>query len=541
MYEAFYNLAAGPFHLTPDPRFLFPSDGHKRALAYLMYGLQRREGFVVITGDVGIGKTLLVQKLIHEIGGRSLSVVRVAMANLDADGVLPMVASAFGLAHEARSKVGLLNDLTAKILPNYNRGALLIVDEAQTCTPAALEELRAISNLQAHGRALLQVFLVGQSELRATLAHSSMEQLRQRVITSYHLRALDIDELRDYIHHRLAAAGWQSDPELAETIYPRVHAWSGGVPRRINMLMDRLLLYGYLEELHALDETDLQIVIEELDEELGDELVPAQSAPAPSATSPPALSDEQSDALLERLSGLEKAFSAAVGETRAKQLLDKHEASAQQQALIALNLRLDRLESLLSDRAALDALQDAQSSAEASTSKPAADAGTAAGGQQNDTQSGAADGEWRSGTEAGNLDEESAQAAGDSPDTQQSVESATAAAHDSPAHASVNNAGVSTLNGRRVRQPFAEDESDEGRATLESKPAQPDSRAEPESSTHDSHNNQAFDLGNLRPSHRPETPDEREDDFFNDTSLPELPSVDPPHRGLFGRKKRKKR
>src|SRR5699024_7151237 len=132
--------------------------------------------------------------------------------NLDADGVVPMIASAFGLAHESRSKIGLIDDLVAKILPSYNRGALLIVDEAQTCTPAALEELRVITNLQAHGRALLQVFLVGQSELRKTLAQPAMEQLRQRIITSYHLRTLELDELRDYVRHRLTAAGWRSDP-----------------------------------------------------------------------------------------------------------------------------------------------------------------------------------------------------------------------------------------------------------------------------------------------------------------------------------------
>src|SRR5699024_3432104 len=242
MYEAFYNLSAGPFQLMPDPRFLFPSQGHKRALSYLLYGLQRREGFVVITGDIGIGKTLLVQTLIDEIGGRNLSVARVAMANLHADGVLPVVASAFGLANESRSKVALHNDLVAKILPTYDRGALVVVDEAQTCTPAALEELRAISNLQAHGRALLQVFLVGQSELRNTLAHPRMEQLRQRGVTSYHLRPLDVDELRDYVQHRLTAPGWRSEPALADAIYPHVHAWTHGVPRRINLLMDRLLL-----------------------------------------------------------------------------------------------------------------------------------------------------------------------------------------------------------------------------------------------------------------------------------------------------------
>lgn len=357
MYESFYNLSTGPFQLTPDPRFLFPSSGHTRALSYLLYGLQRREGFVVITGDIGIGKTLLVQKLIGEIGGRNLSVARVAMANLDADGVLPMVASAFGLPHESRSKIGLTNDLVAKILPSYNRGALLIVDEAQTCTPAALEELRAISNLQANGRALLQVFLVGQSELRTTLARPNMEQLRQRIITSYHLRPMAVDELREYVQHRLTAAGWRADPALAEAIYPRIHEWSGGIPRRINLLMDRLLLYGFLEELHALDEADVQIVIDELKAEQGDEIVGEQPEPAPAA----AISTEQTDALMERIAGLEQAFTAAVGETRAKQLLAQHEASAEQQALAALNLRLSRLENLLADHTAVDAMKtDAQ-------------------------------------------------------------------------------------------------------------------------------------------------------------------------------------
>lgn len=352
MYEAFYNLSSGPFQLMPDPRFLFPSKGHNRALSYLLYGLQRREGFVVITGDIGIGKTLLVQKLISEIGGRNLSVQRVAMANLDADGVVPMVASAFGLEHESRSKIGLLDDLTARILPNYSRGALLIVDEAQTCTPAALEELRAISNLQAHGRALLQVFLVGQTDLRRVLAKPEMEQLRQRVITSYHLRPLDVDELREYVEHRLGAAGWLSDPELADAVYPHLHEWSQGIPRRINLIMDRLLLYGYLEELHRLDESDVRIVIDELDAEQGDEFVSEQ----PEETTAP-ISTEETHALLDRIAGIENAFTAAVGESRAKQLLDKHEASVQHKALLAMNLRIARLESLLADHAATDELQ----------------------------------------------------------------------------------------------------------------------------------------------------------------------------------------
>src|SRR5699024_6643520 len=278
---------------------------------------------------------------------------------------------AFGLPHEERSKTGLLNDLVARILPTYNRGALLIVDEAQTCTPAALEELRAISNLQARGRALLQVFLVGQTELRATLAHPSMEQLRQRIITSYHIPSLDEDELRAYVQHRLTTAGWDADPRLDEAIYTRVHAWSRGVPRRISMLMDRLVLYGYLEELHVLGEADVQIVIDELNAEMGDAMIEAPPAQQSSAVSP-----EENNALLDRIADLEQAFTSAVGEQRARQLLDKHECSAQQQAVVAMELRLKRLESLLSDQIALEALHKPQRASAASTSSGETEAET---------------------------------------------------------------------------------------------------------------------------------------------------------------------
>lgn len=454
MYEAFYNLTSGPFQLMPDPRFLFPSKGHKRALSYLLYGLQRREGFVVITGDIGIGKTLLVQKLISEIGGRNLSVQRVAMANLDADGVVPMVASAFGLEHESRSKIGLLDDLTARILPTYNRGALLIVDEAQTCTPAALEELRVISNLEAHGRALLQVFLVGQTDLRTKLAQPGMEQLRQRVITSYHLRALDVAELRDYIQHRLAAAGWRSDPELAEAVYPRIHAWSQGVPRRINLVMDRLLLYGYLEELHALDESDVQMVIDELKAEQGDDLVGVQ--PEESTAS---LSTEQSDALMDRIAGIENAFTAAVGESRAKQLLDKHEASVQQKTLVTLNLRIARLESMLVDRGVIDELQKPQqSSAESAATHESAAQGTEDESQP-DVQNPHSDREGTAAEQPHGMQDEGAQSAAFARMTFRPVSATPGAAHSAvsqpTAETSNNRNGYDVMHARTNREADA--------------------------------------------------------------------------------------
>lgn len=266
MYEGFYNLRSRPFRLTPDRDFLFPSKGHKRALSYLLYGLEQREGFVVITGDIGMGKTLLIQTLFDELSSRPLATARIAAANLNAESVLPMVASAFGRPYEGSGKTALLRDLEQTLLqdPAYRDGAVLVVDEAQSFTPEALEELRILSNFESNGRALMQVFLVGQTDLRDIVMSPAMEQLRQRVIASYHLDPLDEVETTDYINHRLDTAGWSNDPELDQAVYSRVFKWSGGVPRRINLVMDRLLLYGYLEEQHWLGEVELKTVIDEM-------------------------------------------------------------------------------------------------------------------------------------------------------------------------------------------------------------------------------------------------------------------------------------
>ncbi|HYW91824.1 MAG TPA: XrtA/PEP-CTERM system-associated ATPase [Gammaproteobacteria bacterium] len=271
MYEGFYNLSRRPFKLTPDRSFLFPSKGHKRALSYLLYGLEQREGFVVITGDIGMGKTLLIQTLFEELASRPIATARIAAANLDAESVLPLVAAAFGRPFEGSGKTSLLRDLEQTLLqePDYRDGAVLVVDEAQSFTREALEELRILSNFEVGGRALIQVFLVGQTELRRIASAPDMEQLRQRVIASYHLEPLDQDETTAYITHRMETAGWARDPELDDAVYTEVYKWSGGVPRRVNMIMDRLLLYGYLEERHRLGVAELATVIDEMALEVG--------------------------------------------------------------------------------------------------------------------------------------------------------------------------------------------------------------------------------------------------------------------------------
>ncbi|HET6724706.1 MAG TPA: AAA family ATPase [Gammaproteobacteria bacterium] len=285
MYQEFYKFSGKPFQLTPDVRFLFPSTGHKRALSYLLYGLEQREGFVVITGDVGTGKTLLIQALYKELAGRHMLTANIASANLDAPDVIPAVAAAFGQNIQGRGKVSLLEDLKRDLLLSCQQGegALLIVDEAQTLTPAALEELRVLSNMEVAGRALVQIFLVGQTELLSTVRSGRMEQLKQRVIAWYKLEPLSSEETRNYIIYRLRAVGWRNAPGLAPDVFDLVHEWSRGVPRRINMLMDRAMLYGYLEELHFLDRGSIRSVIDEMNDEMGGEPGAAESQAVPPA------------------------------------------------------------------------------------------------------------------------------------------------------------------------------------------------------------------------------------------------------------------
>lgn len=288
MYQEFYKLHGKPFQLTPDAAMLFPSKTHKRAMSYLLYGLEQGEGFVMITGAVGTGKTLLIQKLLEEVANRNVAVASIASANLGGEDILPAVASAFDLPYESRSKEALLQELKQHLMQmrGSHTHVLLVVDEAQTLDPAALEMLRILSNFEVKGRALLQVFLIGQTELRKLIVNNRMEQLRQRVIASHRMEPMGDGESMAYIMHRLYAVGWDHDPELAPGIFASVYRASGGVPRRINLIMDRLLLHGYLEELHHLDEMAVTTVLNEIRDEMP-EMPQTLEAPAlPDVTDP---------------------------------------------------------------------------------------------------------------------------------------------------------------------------------------------------------------------------------------------------------------
>lgn len=270
MYESFYKLRDKPFQLSPDPRFFFGSRSHKRAMAYLRYGVNQGEGFIVVTGDIGTGKTTLMRALFADLARENVVAAQLVTTQLEADDMLRMVAASFGLAHEGVSKAALLKNLEVFLTARAREGkrVLLVVDEAQNIPPRSLEELRMLSNFQAGEKALLQSFLLGQEEFRHVLQSDGLEQLRQRVIAAYHLNPLDADETRAYIEHRLRMAGWTGDPAFSEGAYTAIHETTGGIPRRINTFCDRLLLYGFLEEIHTLDEKAVVAVADELRQEV---------------------------------------------------------------------------------------------------------------------------------------------------------------------------------------------------------------------------------------------------------------------------------
>lgn len=279
MYEQYYGLNAKPFQLKPDPNFFFGSKGHKRAMAYLEYGLSQGEGFIVITGEVGAGKTTLVRNLFRKLESEKILAAQIVNTHLDSDDTLRMVAAAFGLPYEDASKASLLTRLEQflRACDRQGKRALLVVDEAQNLSPRTVEELRMLSNFQTADKSLLQTFLLGQPEFRRTLLSGDMQQLRQRVIATYHLGPMDATETRSYIEHRLNTVGWRGDPSVSEDAFAAIHEYSGGIPRKINTLCDRLFLMGYLEEIHDFRSSEVNEVIGDIQQEFN---LPASEAEA---------------------------------------------------------------------------------------------------------------------------------------------------------------------------------------------------------------------------------------------------------------------
>ena len=269
MYEQFYNLKAEPFRLSPDHRFCYNHAQYAKAKAYMAYAFMRAEGFVMVTGQPGTGKTTLIGDLVESLADENVIVANLVSTQLAADDLLRMVAFAFGLTADAAEKSTILQHLSTLFLGLHREGgrALLIVDEAQDLTPKAMEELRLLTNLQLDGQPLLQIFLLGQPELRELIHAPELEQVHQRIIATSHLRALEEAETRAYVEHRLHVVGWQNDPAISAAVFPIIFQFSAGVPRRINLICSRLLLHTFVEQRHQIGVADARTVVEELQEE----------------------------------------------------------------------------------------------------------------------------------------------------------------------------------------------------------------------------------------------------------------------------------
>lgn len=269
MYEAYFGLRGKPFQLNPDPSFFYGSRGHRRAMAYLEYGLHQNEGFIVITGEVGAGKTLLVRSLLEKLDSKKIVAANLVSTQIDADDILRLVAASFGIPSKHLSKSDLLLAIEAFLVSTTAAGkrALLIVDEAQNLTPKAVEELRMLSNFQLEDHALLQSFLVGQPEFRAIMQSPEMVQLRQRVIASYHLGPLDLQETHAYVEHRLACVGWKGNPTFDQDAMREIYNVSQGIPRRINAVCDRIMLAAFLGEQRRVGAELVNQIVSEMREE----------------------------------------------------------------------------------------------------------------------------------------------------------------------------------------------------------------------------------------------------------------------------------
>lgn len=255
MYEEYFGLTELPFNVTPDPKFIFFSRKHLDAFSALLYGIESRKGFVLITGEIGAGKTTLCRAVLDKLKGyaHSAIILNPCLSELH---LLQTITEDFGISEKVRNKKECFDRLNRFVLEEFHKGfnSVLIIDEAQDLTPKALEQVRLLSNLETNREKLLQIVLVGQPELRETLNQSSLSQLKQRISVRFHLTALDLNETEEYIRHRLTVAGMpeEENPFIPEAI-GFIYEASKGVPRIINKLCDLSLLAAYVHEVKQVD------------------------------------------------------------------------------------------------------------------------------------------------------------------------------------------------------------------------------------------------------------------------------------------------
>ena len=266
MYLPFFNLQEAPFNLTPDPRFLYLSAQHEEALSHLRYGIHERKGFIEITGEVGTGKTLLCRALLEKLDD-SVSTALVFNSYLSQRELLQAICRDFGLRADVDSRAELVDQLNAYLLSEFGAGrnAVVVIDEAQNLEPVVLEQLRLLSNLETANGKLLQIVLVGQPELRDKLSLPGMRQLNQRIAVRFHLRALSSADSSRYILHRLQVAGAGTGIRFTPRALKLIYRYSGGLPRRVNLLCDRSLLTAFVQETRHVDAAVVRRSARELD------------------------------------------------------------------------------------------------------------------------------------------------------------------------------------------------------------------------------------------------------------------------------------
>jgi len=266
MYEDFYGLAAPPFNITPDPRYLFLSTRHREAFEHMLYGITERKGFIQITGEVGAGKSTLCRAILDQLGDgyETALILNPVMTGLQ---LLRSILGELDLDGRGNDRLRLLKRLNTFLLEQVQRGrdVVLLVDEAQDMSDELLEELRLLSNLETDDRKLLQIVLVGQPELRVALDRPELRQLRQRIAVRYHLAPLARDEVHAYIQHRLQVAGSNGRPSFSAAAVGRIARHTHGVPRLINAVCDKALLVGYVEGRDHLGWWQIRRAIRELE------------------------------------------------------------------------------------------------------------------------------------------------------------------------------------------------------------------------------------------------------------------------------------
>ncbi len=266
MYEKFFELEKKPFELVPNPEFLFLSKSHKKAIVYLDYGLKEHSGFILVTGEVGSGKTTIVRNLLKNLDD-TVTLSKVFNTKVTSEQLIAMVNDDFGLDTAHKDKITLLRELTDFLIDQHAAGRwpTLIIDEAQNLSGELLEEVRMLSNLETDTSKLLQIILVGQPELRKTLAQPELRQLRQRISISCHLMPLSRQETEDYIFHRLEIAGNRNAVSFDEGSIDIIYSFSRGIPRLVNIICDFLMLSAFAEETRRMTKELVQEVIGEIE------------------------------------------------------------------------------------------------------------------------------------------------------------------------------------------------------------------------------------------------------------------------------------